>query len=317
MTFNKNWTGPFVLSLILSLVFSVSSPVQGVTQWGTAARGMGEAYVASASGLSGISYNPANAAYLDGGEFVSSLSRSNQRSVSINYGTIGTGIKTDGFTHGFALNHTSLNHNFSNFDITSEGLSLDYTQNILYYNVATGLQMPGTLGINLKYFSTNSNLNNFSATGFGFDLGYLYEFSDQLRFGLSGLNLAATRQWETGATDDLAREIRSGLTYETQEGWIVAGDLVHHESYGLQSLHLGIERWWLFERGPMQEQYPIAFRSGLEKRLEGNTGTNLSVGFSYQQNNGAFTYAYQQRSNFDNKHVFGYIMKFTGTETIF
>ncbi|MFB6346889.1 MAG: hypothetical protein ABEK50_14280 [bacterium] len=310
MTLSDNRVVFKALVLVVVTFFAYTSTADAAVNWGATARGMGEAYVASASGLEGISYNPASGGIIEKGEVVSSVSRSSQNSVKVNYGTIGAGMRVRDYNHSLVVNRTSISHNFNNFDLTTEGLSLDYSKDVYYYNLATGSKSDHEFAINLKYFSVDSSLTGVTASGRGFDLGYLTKLSDRTRFGVAALNLAASRDWATGSEETIPREIRAGFNHEADFGWLVAGDVVHHEMDGLASVHLGMERWWILEETDFEFEYPVAFRFGLEKRLVGQKDANVSLGFSLRRNKGNFTYAYQQRSNFDNRHIFGYTTSF-------
>lgn len=306
----KDFFYKYLLYLLVGFLASgYAVPAEAVRTWGASAMGMGQAYVASGGGLDGISFNPANAGSIKRGEFVSSLSRNNRQSVDILFGSVGSGVHKGGFAHSFALSRTTVSSDFSNFEVTS-GLELDYTEDVYYYNLATGSRTTGQFAANVKYFSIRSSLDNVSASGYGLDLGYLLGLTKRLSFGASANNLSTSLDWETGITEDRPREFRGGFNYLYGDGLRLASDLVHEEDRNLKSLHVGLEKWWIFKRDKFDETIHVAARIGGENRFVGNEDTNLSLGFTILRGNGEITYAYQQRSNFDNRHIFGYNTKF-------
>ncbi len=309
MNFKKFTVISLVISPFLFICVIFSSPAGANVTWSAAGRGMGEAYTASASGLDGISYNPANNAVVDSGQFVSNFSRSSQQSVDVDYGSLGIGFSGTYFSHGLAVSRTKINHGFDNFQYTS-GLQLDYSHDIYYYNLAVKRFIPGQLAANFKYFSTETDMEDVNATGEGLDLGYLYELNEQLRLGVAVSNIIATRSWDSGQEEDIARETRAGLNYRFDSGLTLAGDLVNHEGDNLKSFHLGVKKSWKINNKSFENSFYLAGRMGMSKRFLGAEEYNLSLGLSLYQGRGRFTYAFQERTNFENKHVFGYSFQF-------
>jgi len=207
--------------------------------------------------------------------------------------------------HTFALSRRSLDHDFGNFEVTS-GLNLEYTENIFYYNISGSIHEDGYSAINLKYFSTRSSLEDFKASGFGMDMGYLFELNSRTTLGLAVFDLGTELSWETGLNEETPRTIRGGFDYKFVEDWTLATDLVHHEEQNLKFIHSGFENWWTLRNENFDNNFRFGVRFGAEKRMVGEEEINPSIGFSFLRKNGEFTYTYQQRSNFDNRHVFGY-----------
>lgn len=304
----------FALVSVLGLLTLVGpSRAAGPAYWGTVPQGMGGAYTAAVGGVSGISYNPASSASITDYEFASDFTQFSQNSVNVNRGSVGFGFGLGSVSQAIAYNRTALDFEFDNFSVTTPGLSLNYDDNILYYNASIEPIPSIRLGANAKYFMVRSDVENAEATGYGADIGYQQLITRRVVFGLSVLNLTANRQWDSGLTEDIPRQIRAGLRVRPARGLALEVDGVNDENAGFHSVALGGEWWLVRELQRADERVGIAFRGGVEMLQTGDEPTNVSLGLSFKTSFGELHYAFEEQSNFDNQQKFGLTLMFGGS----
>ncbi|MFB6357413.1 MAG: hypothetical protein ABEJ65_12980 [bacterium] len=332
----KRWKSLLMGVLLGIFVVIISTPVHAITSrsvyWGTAARGMAGAYTAAGGDFAGISYNPANSSSIHSGQFVSDFNQLTQNSVNVRNGALGGAMRIGSWVHGIALNRTNLEFDFNNFGVTSGGLNLEYNDDVYYYNSAWNITPNSHLAANVKYYSLKTDVQDGGASGYGVDLGYMYFLGDRATLGLSLKNLIAKKNWESGTSEDLPLEARGGVRYRPISDLALEMDLVYGENPGLKSVNMGGE-WWVWKkfqqpdrslRTPyfryMQRQtadrikFGLALRSGVEVETAGSENTNISMGLGMQFGGGKLDYAFQQQSNFENQHFFGFSSSFGGSE---
>lgn len=299
----------------LSIMLIAMDPVEasGPAYWGTAAQGMAGAYTAAAGGVSGISYNPASSSSITDYEFATDFTRFSQNTVEVNRGSMGLGVGLGQVTQALAYNRTAISFDFDNFSVTTSGLSLDYDDNVLYYNASIEPVPSVRIGANAKYFMVQSDVEGAEATGYGADFGYQQLITRRVIFGLSVLNLTANRQWDSGLTEDIPRQVRAGLRFRPLSGLAVEIDGVSDEDAGFHSAMLGAEWWLVRTLRDTDRRVGIAFRGGVEFLEVGDQPTNLSAGLSFKTSFGELHYAFEEQSNFDNQQKFGLTLTFGGT----
>jgi hypothetical protein len=302
-----------VTGLVITLLAWPGMIQAGPTFWGTAAKGMAGAYTAAPGGFSGISYNPASSASVTDYEFTSNFTRLSQNTLDVNNGSVGLGFGVGRITQGIAINRTSISFDFENFDVTSEGLNLDFDDNVVYYNASVQPFASTRLGINAKYFQVQSSVEDAEADGFGVDLGFQQQLNRYFIVGASVINLGAERDWETGLSEDVPTRIRSGVRVRPLNSLSFELNTVHEDDRGLEAFIMGSE-WWLVRRIPSADNrlVGVALRSGVEVQQVEPEEVNLSLGFSFKMGFGEFHYAFQEKSNFENQQQFGLSMKFGG-----
>lgn len=300
-----------LLSVLLVVGLILPSAGTAATFWGTEAKGMAGAYTAAAGGFSGISYNPASSASVTNYEFASNFTRLSQNSLDVNNGSVGLGFGVGTVTQGFAVNRTAIDFEFENFDVTSEGLNLDYDDNVFYYNASVQPVSSVRFGANAKYFQVNSSVEDASATGYGLDLGYQQLLTRRLILGVSAINLGASRDWETGLSEEVPRQIRAGLRARPTQELSVEINGVHDENAGLESILLGGE-WWIVRRLPNADNTLLgaALRTGVEVQRVGAESVNFSLGMSFKMGFGEVHYSFQEQSEFENQQQFGMTVRF-------
>jgi hypothetical protein len=274
---------------------------------------MGGAYTAAPGGFSGISYNPASSASVTNFEFTSNFARLSQNTLNVDNGSVGLGFGVGPVTQGIAINRTSLDFDFENFDVTSEGLGLNYDDNVIYYNSSVQPFSSARLGANVKYFKVQSDVEDADATGYGIDLGYQQLITRHFVFGVSVINLSAERDWESGLTEDIPRKIRVGMRVRPTSSLSFEANAVHDEITGYEEFLIGGE-WWLVRRIPSADNtlVGLALRQGVEVQQVGQEAVNFSAGLSFKMGFGEFHYAFQEKSNFENQQQFGLTINFGG-----
>ncbi len=318
--------------LILSASFSLSAGeiTDRAVYWGTVAQGMGGAYTAVTGDLGGISYNPAATATVGGGQFITDYNQLSINSLDINNITVGGSYRFGRFIHGLVLHRTALDFNFDNFQHSSAGLALDYSDDIYYYNLVWNLTRNMHVGTNLKYYSLSTDVSDGNASGYGVDFGLIYLHEDWLTLGASVKNFIAEKDWDSGTSEDLPLEARVGVRLHPSADFAWNLDLAYGEDPGLQSVNAGGE-WWVWraeETAPVSYREPyfwgrrhrpregldygVALRAGAEKELLGDEELVISAGVGMQFGRGQLDYSYRQRSDFDNQHFFGFSATFGG-----
>lgn len=292
---------------------------------------MGGAYTAVAGDIGGITYNPAASAGVGRGQFVSDYNQLAQRAVDVDNVAIAGGFRSGPFVHGLGIYRTDLSFDFGNFELTSEGLNLDYTDDVYYYNLGLGLTDQIHLGTNLKYFQVANDVQDGYAYGYGLDAGMQVHPGDFMSVGLAVKNITGEKDWDSGTSEDVPLEARLGTRFYLDPDVAVSGDLVYGEDPGLRSINLGGE-WWVwreietpeevdhrttyFGRGSPEEEveYGLVLRAGLERETIGEEDFNFSSGLGAQFGPGQFDYAFRQRSGVDNQHYFGFSLGFGAAE---
>lgn len=302
-----------ILLVILSLMCMVTlQDVEAQSRfWGAQASGMAGAYTAAPGGFSGISYNPSSSSSVTDFEFSSDFTQFSQNSLDVNNGALGLGFGIGTVTQGIAINRTAIDFDFNNFSVTSRGLSLDYDDDIYYYNASVQPVASARFGANAKYFSVTSDVQGADADGYGLDLGYQQKITKRFTLGLSLINLGAERDWDSGFSEDIPRSVRLGLRVRPISSLSIETDIVHDEDAGLERYLLGGE-WWLVRRIPSEDNQMmgVAIRSGLDISRVGDEPINFSAGMSFKLGIGEFHYAFQERDNFDNQQQFGLTVEF-------
>jgi Tfp pilus assembly protein PilF len=288
---------PVFLFLVPAPADAIVSPTR---EWGVVPQSMGGASVAAGASFQGISYNPANSGRLRTSRFTSTVNQLQQNAVTVSNGSLGLAFPFGQSVSGFALNRSSLNFGFNNFQTTAQGLTINYAENILYYNFSTWYEN-FSVGTNLKYFSTQSSIDEGQASGYGLDLGTIYTPVEYLNLGASITNVVGRRTWETQTKESLTKIFRTGSRFNINDNFLLETMGVYGDESGFRSVHSGIE-YWLFRP---EGRFGFALRGGLKRYLTESEQTNITVGLGLLSGNFKVDYSYQQQKNFNNQHFLG------------
>jgi hypothetical protein len=310
MTHTKTNSKKSLIAAAAIMMLSVASPIYADVSYSEPFSGaphpramaMGNAYVGAGKDLNSVFYNPAGLSYI---KDVQLLSINGNTLRDVNHTTVVVGVPLDkAATSIISLGYSSYGvGNLQIFESVNNTPTLvgsgQYSNSVFYLSYASQNDSGLRYGVTAKSYRNGLDVSG-TGSGDGFvgqavnmDAGLLFNFSKDIRMGLSVQNLIDDQKiiYNTGSQEPLYRKAVIGIgtniggtTLENEKREILLGvDYEYPLSAGVPGLlHAGVE-WWTSEglaiRGGM-DQVRASLGSqgayGVESRF--TTGVGLRFG---------------------------------------
>jgi len=175
--------------------------------------GLGTATTAWSENLAGFQYNPSLLASNTGHYFLGSHS-----SMTLDRNTVGMAYHSGPLYRGFHLAFEAGGMGIKGFEGRDQNgaRTENFDEQEGYLEISTAKSVKGLLdyGLRLRYlYQQFGDWKEARGDGFGLDLGLTYSLNKRLTVGASLLSLGSVLHWQTGRTDPVAPQFRSGVHY--------------------------------------------------------------------------------------------------------